>query len=140
MKKILTVILSITSCLTLMSAQEVIQDSVRTCVTINMEGGKIENRTGVNRVSSVDFLKYLPFTDDWKFAIRSYRYAPFSGTKSEEMHYISANRLRTSFNKSIGLEKSQFTYKAGYDYMFEIMNTGFGYKRYYAWIGFGVRF
>lgn len=137
MKKILTIIIAFTSCMTVLSAQEVIHDSIQ----VEAIGKVGYVRVGINeRGGNVDFVQFLPFLDDWKATIKSYRYAPFVGTKSEDMLYISANRLRTSFNKSIGLETFRFTYKVGYDYMFEIMNTGFGHKRYYAWIGWGVRF
>ncbi len=137
MKKILTIIIVLTSCMTVLSAQEVIHDSIPT-EAIGRVGYV---RVGINeKGGNVDFVQFFPFLHDWKAAIKSYRYAPFAGTKSEDMLYISANRLRTSFNKSIGLETSRFTYKVGYDYMFEIMNTGFGHKRYYTWIGWGVRF
>ncbi len=137
MKKILTIIIAFTSCMTVLSAQEVIRDSI----TAGAAGRFGYMRVGINeKGGSVDFVRFLPFLSDWEATIKSYRYAPFAGTKSEEMLFISSNRLRTSFNKSIGLETSRCTYKVGYDYMFEIMNTGFGYKRYYAWIGWGVRF
>ncbi len=141
MKKILTIIIAFTSCMAVLSAQEVIHDSIPAGAAGRV-GYVVQERTvRVNENDgSVDFVKFLPFLDDWKANVRSYRYAPFAGTKSEEMLYASANRLRTSFNKSIGLETSQFTYRVGYDYMFEIMNTGSGHKIYYAWIGFGFRF
>ncbi len=137
MKKILTIIIAFTSCMTVLSAREVIHDSIPAGAARRVGYMRIEiNENGGN----VGFVRFLPFLSDRKATFKSYQYAPFVGTKSEEMLYISSNRLRTSFKKSIGFETSRFTYKVGYDYMYEIMNTGFGQKRHYARIGIGLRF
>ncbi len=137
MKKILTIILSVTSCMPVLSAQEVIHDSVPAGVA----GEVVSVRVGSNgNDGSVDFVKFLPFLDDWNASLKSYRYAPFAGIKSEEMLCFSSNRLRTSFNKSIGLETHRLTFKVGFDYMFEIMKAGWGHKRHYIRAGVGFKF
>ncbi len=86
------------------------------------------------------FKQYLPFLEDVKFTVRSYHHTPFSGTKSEEINFLSSQRLRTSYKKSVGLETPGFNLKVGFDYMFEIMEAGWGRKRHYVRIGIGIKF
>ncbi len=86
------------------------------------------------------FKQYLPFLENMKFTFRSYQHAPFSGTKSEEIHILSSQRLRTSYKKSVGLETNRLTIKVGFDYMFEIMEAGCGHKRHYIRAGVGIKF
>ncbi len=86
------------------------------------------------------FKQYLPFLENMKFTVRSYQHSPFSGTKSEEIHILSSHRLRTSYKKSVGLETHRFTFKVGFDYMFEIMEVGWGHKRHYIRAGIGIKF
>ncbi len=86
------------------------------------------------------FKQYLPFLENMKFTVRSYQHAPFSGTKSEEIQILSSQRLRSSYKKSVGIETHRFTFKVGFDYMFEIMEAGWGHKRHYIRAGIGIKF
>ncbi len=170
MKKLLTIIIASTSCLTVLSAQEVAEEPAR--VVMYERGYRADIELGMALLDqfyistsqgfsfgnglyvgggagfSAEFkpdiksdpVYLIPVFADLKYTFLHHICSPFLGIRAGEVIDITKNGLRAFINPSIGVDIARFTIKVGYEFQYGVMGADEGRISQYAKFGVGFSF